>query len=85
MIGHYGTSSDYWICVTKICGPTTQGNKALCNFVRNNAPIICHVINIAGFVVFPKTFFLCLTSLMRNVSHTPEPGSQRCRWMYSGM
>lgn len=84
MIGHYGTSCDYWICLMKICGPTAQENKALCNIVRNNAPIICHVIKITGFAVFPKTFS-CLTSSMRNVSHTPEPSSQRCRWMYSGM
>jgi len=57
VIGRYGTSSDYWICLMKICGPTAQGNKALCNIVRNNAPIICDVIKIAGFAVFPKTFF----------------------------
>jgi len=57
VIGRYGTSSDYWIWLMKKCGSTAHGNKALCNIVRNNAPIICHVIKITGFAVFPKTFF----------------------------
>ena len=51
------TSFDYCICLMRICEVSAEGNKALCNIVRNSAPIICHVIKISGFAVFPETFF----------------------------
>ena len=42
----------FWVCLMKIYRPIAQGNKALCNIVRNNASLICYVIKIAGFAVY---------------------------------